>query len=164
MCPRRLLSSASLYIVYFPHKYQAKHCICVGTVYQTCQAALLTHCPIVNVSKHTRICCRGLYADSNQFSPLFVLSCKLFWILLLFIESRVTVLSAILRHLRYHIKNRDDLLSKSLDVLGSILTNLHDQEQVSRGLCVVHPVLSWSLCRKWFFCYSILYVMIVKEH
>ena len=43
----------------------------------------------------------------------------------------MTVLPAILRHLQYHIKNRDDLLDKTLDVLGSILTNLHDQEQVS---------------------------------
>lgn len=48
-----------------------------------------------------------------------------------FLESRVTILPAILRHLRYHIKNRDDILDKSLTVLGSILTNLHDQDQVS---------------------------------
>ena len=48
-----------------------------------------------------------------------------------FPESRVTILPAILRHLRYHIKNRDDILDKSLNVLGSILTNLHDQDQVN---------------------------------
>ena len=46
-------------------------------------------------------------------------------------ESRVTILPAILRHLRYHIKNRDDILDKSLNVLGSVLTNLHDQDQVN---------------------------------
>lgn len=43
----------------------------------------------------------------------------------------MTILPAILRHLRYHIKNRDDILDKSLDVLGSVLTNLHDQDQVN---------------------------------
>ena len=48
-----------------------------------------------------------------------------------FSESRVTILPAILRHLHYHIKNRDDILDKSLNVLGSILTNLHDQDQVN---------------------------------
>ena len=50
---------------------------------------------------------------------------------LFFSESRVTILPAILRHLRYHIKNRDDILDKSLNVLGSVLTNLHDQDQVN---------------------------------
>ena len=48
-------------------------------------------------------------------------------------ESRVLVLPAILRHLRYHISNRDDLLEKCLTVLGAILKHLHDQDPVSRG-------------------------------
>lgn len=47
----------------------------------------------------------------------------------------MTILPAILRHLRYHIKNRDDILDKSLDVLGSVLTNLHDQDQVNINFC-----------------------------
>jgi len=46
-------------------------------------------------------------------------------------ESRVKVLPAILRHLRHHISNRDDLLEKCLTVLGSILKNLHDHDPVS---------------------------------
>ena len=43
----------------------------------------------------------------------------------------MVILPAILRHLRYHIKNRDDLLDKSLEAMGSILMLLHDQELVS---------------------------------
>ncbi|XP_064383161.1 dedicator of cytokinesis protein 1-like [Halichondria panicea] len=43
-------------------------------------------------------------------------------------ESRVLVLPAILRHLRYHISNRDDLLDKCLTVLGAIMKQLHDQD------------------------------------
>ena len=58
--------------------------------------------------------------------------------LLFFAESRVTILPAILRHLQYHIKNRDDLLDKTLDVLGSILTNLHDQEQVGMIIIILY--------------------------
>lgn len=43
-------------------------------------------------------------------------------------ESRVIILPAILRHLCYHISNRDDLIDKCLDALGSIVSILHDQE------------------------------------
>ncbi len=41
------------------------------------------------------------------------------------------VLPAILRHLRYHISNRDDLLDKCLTVLGAVMKHLHDQDPVS---------------------------------
>ena len=51
-------------------------------------------------------------------------------------ESRVVVLPAILRHLCYHISNRDDLIEKSLDALGSIVSILHDQESVSDYVCM----------------------------
>ena len=43
------------------------------------------------------------------------------------------IVPAILRHLRHHINNRDDILDKSLEALGSILILLHDQEPVRGG-------------------------------
>ena len=62
-------------------------------------------------------------------------------------ESRVVILPAILRHLRFHIKNRDDLLDKSLEALGTILTLLHDQEPVSvRAVCTSALWLSDDAC------------------
>ena len=57
----------------------------------------------------------------------------------------MTILPAILRHLRYHIKNRDDILDKSLDVLGSVLTNLHDQDQVN--ICDRIDMINLSISR-----------------
>ena len=41
------------------------------------------------------------------------------------------ILPAILRHLCYHISNHDDLIDKSLDALGSVVSLLHDLESVS---------------------------------
>lgn len=43
-------------------------------------------------------------------------------------ESRVLIVPAILRHLHYHISHRDDLLEKSLDACGNILTLLHNHD------------------------------------
>ena len=45
-------------------------------------------------------------------------------------ESRVLIVPAILRHLHYHISHRDDLLEKSLDACGNILTLLHNHDPV----------------------------------
>lgn len=59
-------------------------------------------------------------------------------------ESRVVILPAILRHLCYHISNRDDLIDKCLDALGSIVSILHDQESDSveeEVTMMVHSVL-----------------------
>lgn len=47
------------------------------------------------------------------------------------LDSRVVVVPAILRHLCYHISNRDDLIDKSLDAVGNMVSFLHDQESVS---------------------------------
>ena len=41
------------------------------------------------------------------------------------------IVPAILRHLRHHINNRDDILDKSLEALGSILIMLHNHDPVS---------------------------------
>ena len=47
------------------------------------------------------------------------------------LESRAIVLPSILRHIRFHISQRDeaivrdDSLEKSLEIMGSILTHLH---------------------------------------
>ena len=46
------------------------------------------------------------------------------------VESRVVVVPAILRHLCYHISNRDDLIDKCLDALASMVSILHDQKSV----------------------------------
>ena len=43
-------------------------------------------------------------------------------------ESRLVVFPAIVDHLQFHIKKRDDLLDKSLDIMSSVLTFLRDQE------------------------------------
>lgn len=42
----------------------------------------------------------------------------------------MVILPAILRHLCFHISNRDDLIDKCLDAMGSIVSILHDQESV----------------------------------
>ena len=53
--------------------------------------------------------------------------------------SRGILLPSILRHLKYHISQRDemaiqrdDALEKSLEILGSILTHLHSLPPVRR--------------------------------
>ena len=58
-----------------------------------------------------------------------LLSAILSW----FPDSRVIILPAVLKHLRYHIIQRDDQQEKSLESLGSILVLLHDMYQDVRG-------------------------------
>ena len=66
---------------------------------------------------------------------------------LLYAESRVMIVPAILRHLCHHINNRDDNLDKSLDALGSILLLLHHQEPVSLFTCS-YPYMTCTCIRE----------------
>lgn len=57
--------------------------------------------------------------------------------LLLLTESRTVVLPTILRHIKFHISQRDeaiqrdDSLEKSLEIIGNILVHLHSISPVS---------------------------------
>lgn len=55
-------------------------------------------------------------------------------------DSRVIILPAVLKHLRYHIVQRDDQQEKSLESLGGILMQLHDMYQDVRMGGVLLPI------------------------
>lgn len=75
------------------------------------------------------------------------------------------IVPAILRHLCYHINNRDDNLDKSLDALGSILLLLHKQEPVRICVHVVTCCIALTMHAHVMHMYIVcLYVHVVQVH